>query len=186
MKRTQSVKVIGRKRPAVAVIGVSCDKDSLRCTPSGIHDDRGVVEAPRSLKPQLNDVARLYTAQTPLCRTRSYSAASHKKPIQLLHTRPSRRAVVYTAVVPAADRRIIHHRPARKQALRSKVSTIAAYVGEVIKERIAKISPFLGIPHRRISVVFQSIASFLIYCMLRLHSKFRIVINWGLSGRVIM
>lgn len=49
-----------------------------------------------------------------------------KKIVQILHAGPGRRLVVGIDIVPAVDRRIVHHTGAGVDALRREVGAVAA------------------------------------------------------------
>ena len=94
-------------------------------------------------EPQLDHIPQERAAQ--ILRDLRHGAERSLRPgeevMQILHARPSRRFFVGVDVVPAVERRVIHHTAAGVDALGGKVGAVPADLLVIVKLRVPPVSP---------------------------------------------
>ena len=100
-------------------------------------------------KAQLDHIAQHGAAEIlrDLCHRTERRLWAGKKIVQILHASPGRRLVVGIDIVPAVDRRIVHHTGTGVDALRREIGAVAAQLLIIVEPRIAAVGPVTGVQH---------------------------------------
>lgn len=148
VKEARGIKNIARKRFVQGIIAVCRNQNSRRY----LQDDRRVIETAVWIS-ELNNVSGLDLYLWNYMGIWPGRLIVHKEAVKIFNAGPRRRTVRSGSVVPAHDRRVIHHSCSRIEALGYKISTVSAKVFKIIVIRIAPKRPFPCIGHSCVPVI---------------------------------